>query len=261
MIKVAIVKGTSSTGKGVRVSQLLEFLKTKFKHKNVRYVHNNKSRQLGILFPELGWVFIGRVVTSNKSGLASWTSMDDLHATTTKGEIARRIIKEEITDKGYSFVAEGEPLMASDKWRPLFMNEYYGAERFLFQYFHYAGDREAYDQRIIGRSGKAAGESGWHREKNYETEHLKVNDEFTSLGLHNAVCPVSGPAFWEDGDGRVSNNLLRKYDAPHWCWGVEFLSFNGLDDLVDEFVEHAKANPLLREINGANPLAKTKRLW
>ncbi|QZI89887.1 hypothetical protein MYOV002v2_p0182 [Vibrio phage 144E46.1] len=262
MSKIAILKGTSGVGKGTRVVQLIEFLKTKFKSSTVHYTFEGKRRVLGTVFHDQKILFIGRIVTSNKSGLASWTSMDDMHAIVKNVVNVPAILKPWI-DKGYTLVCEGEPMMQSNRWRPLYLNEEFGITEFFFQYYHYAGDRDAYNDRIIGRSGKAAGESGWHREKNYQTEHVKVNEEFTSLGLHSVVCPVSGPAFWEDIEGGKSINLLSKYDALPWLWGVEFLNWMGMDqsDLTGQFRKFATENPTLREINGSNPLAKTKKLW
>ncbi|AUR97886.1 hypothetical protein NVP1244A_184 [Vibrio phage 1.244.A._10N.261.54.C3] len=260
MAKIAVLKGTSGVGKGTRVIQLVEYLKTVWKHSTVHYTFEGKQRQLGVAFHEQKLLFVGRVVTSNKSGLASWTSMDDMHSTV-KNVVNIPAILKPWFDKGYTLICEGEPMMQSNRWRPLYLSETFGVSHMFIQYFHYAGDRNAYDVRIVGRSGKEAGEAGWSREESYEREHLKVKEELTALGLRNTQMNDQFWDFWSGEDEGYSLNRIAKYDEAVHIWGAGFLDWVGCGYLSRDFIKFAEKKPMLREINGANPLAKTKRLW
>ena len=238
---MAIVRGTSGTGKGTRVCQVLEFLKTKFASEIAEFNFEGKTRQYGVAFPALKLLFVGTVTKSNKSGLTSWSSMDYIHSTVKKAENARPIAKE-FLDKGYSLVLEGEPMMQSDKFRPLFMAPYYGVERFLMPHFWYQ-DRSQYDERIMGRSGKLAGDSGWSRNESYKREYERTVEEAAELGLDSCLIE------------------LFPHDAPLDLVGVQLLVYAGHHALVDEFVAWTAANPMLRSVNGANPLETTKNIF
>lgn len=260
---IAVLLGTSGTGKGTRVVQLIKFLqKEGFSNRDVHFTHNNKKKQLGIEFPELGLLFVGMITTSNKSGLSSWTSMDYIHSTLGGVQGVPELLKPWF-DKGYTLVCEGEPLMQSNRWRPEWLNETYGIENFNFQIFTYRGDRDAYNARIIGRSGKEAGDSGWARESQYDNTFKKVQEELDAFGAKFAVCPVSGVTDLQTLDigDRYSKNVLNLYNDPLESWGAQMLEWLNLDSFTEPFRAYTAKNPMLRDINGNNPLATTKRLW
>lgn len=238
---MAVIRGTSGTGKGTRVCQVLEFLKTKFEHHPVMFEFEGKTKQYGIAFPDLTVIFVGTITTSNKSGLSSWSSMDYIHSTVKKAENARPIAKG-FLEQGYSLVLEGEPMMQSDKFRPLFMYEYYGVSRYLMPHYWYQ-NREQYDERIMGRSGKLAGDSGWSRNESYRREYERTLEELDTLGLDTSGC------------------TLDPHDAPLEQLGASLLVYMDQAALIGDFVEFTHAHPMLRSIDGGNPLATTKNVF
>ena len=109
MAKIIVVKGTSATGKGTRVVQFIEWLRTKLEPTELTYTIGDKTRPFGLKFEELKLIFVGQYTVSNKSGLASWTSMDAIHAATGSGDSARDLVKGWLA-QGYTLVCEGESL-------------------------------------------------------------------------------------------------------------------------------------------------------
>lgn len=239
---MAIVRGTSGTGKGTRVCQILEFLKTKFDHHPVNFEFEGKTKQYGVAFPELMLLFVGTQTTSNKSGLASWTSMDYIHSNVKQCALARPIALSWL-DQGYSLVMEGEPMMQSNWFRPKDASPYYGVKSFLMPHYMY-DRREDYDARIIGRSGKAAGDSGWSRNESYRREYEKTIQEAEEIGIAEQ-CLIT----------------LDTHDASLEHFGLMLLNFMGRQDLTDEFRYWTAENPMLRSVGGPNPLATTKNVF
>lgn len=225
-----LLLGTSGTGKGTRVSQLLTFLETKFEGRPFYFIHNGKQRQLGLYFDDVGVFFIGQWTISNKSGLKSWTSLDYVNSVTGKTDLTIQTVKE--TAIGH-VVGEGEPMLLSNKYRPLFMHEMYDISQMSFMIFDYA-TREEYDARILGRSGKIAGEGGWARNESYAKQPAKMMDELQQL--QNDRCNVE---FFVE---------KHNYDAPLTCWGETFLEFIGHGALVPEFLEFSKTSTTLRSV-------------
>lgn len=277
MKSMIVVKGPSGTGKGTRVVQFIEFLRTMFTPSEITYTDGAersgklKVKPLGLAFDELKLLFVGCYTTSNKSGLASWTSMDTLHASTGSGEVARDMLKS-YADQGWTLVCEGEPLMLSDKWRPKFLFDYYGLDTLSLIYFHYV-NREDYDARIVGRSGKKAGDSGWSRNEGYPKEFQKSVKEMINISGGHAYMDTKidekGECvmFGENLTRRTEISLL-PHDADLACIGraimfqlqqqgklseirqnVQTLS-SGL-----EFEKFCEENPMLRSVDGPNPLA------
>ncbi|AKJ73623.1 hypothetical protein SP38_21 [Salmonella phage 38] len=108
MAKIIVVKGTSGTGKGTRVVQFIEWLRTKLEPTELTYTIGDKTRPFGLKFEELKLIFVGQYTVSNKSGLASWTSMDAIHAATGSGDIARDLVKGWLA-QGYTWCARVNP--------------------------------------------------------------------------------------------------------------------------------------------------------
>jgi len=264
MKSMIVVKGSSGTGKGTRVAQFIEFLRTKMEPVEITYELNDKTKPLGLAFPDLKLLFVGQYTVSNKSGLASWSSMDAIHSAMGTGSLAREFLKDHI-ESGYTLVCEGEPLMLSDKWRPAHMFEYYGLDTVSMLYFHYP-DRAEYDARIIGRSGKAAGDSAWGRNSEYPKEFGKSLQEMRGIitmagvehvdesetGKSHMMC--NSPSAW-------SEFTLMPHDADLACVGraIMFqLRQNGIQTTlttnVRAFEQFCVDHPMLRSVDGQNPL-------
>lgn len=265
MSKIIVVKGSSGTGKGTRVVQFIEWLRTTLNPREVTYTIGDKTRPFGLAFDELKLLFVGQYTVSNKSGLASWTSMDGIHAATGSGDIARSLVKGWL-EQGYTLVCEGEPLLLSDKWRPEWMFNNYPIEALSILYFAYP-DRYQYDARIRGRSGKEAGDSAWSRNESYAKEFEKSKAEMLNLGWKVAVDDYSGqdvifestPANTQEFKSNLGSELaLLPFDAPLWVVGNAILwhlrsDGHRLDS--KDFYAYCETNPMTREVGGADPLA------
>lgn len=247
-LTMCVLKGASGVGKGTRVSQLLEYMKTLDSPVMFRSSLSSKL-DAGLLFPKLGFLFIGCYVKSNKSGLTSWTSMDNVHATLKTAEAGRSLIKEAIeflkmnsSVPDVTLILEGEPMLLSDKFRPEFIESEYRPERLVISYFMYT-EREQYDQRIVGRSGgTGGGDSGWSRASSYLSDFEKSKDESTRLDY--TQCSIS----------------LRNFDEEVWRWGSDILWTTKVSE-PSLFSQWAIDNPTLRTVGGEDPLSKTKKLW
>ena len=260
MSKIIVVKGSSGTGKGTRVVQFIEWLRTTLNPREVTYTIGDKTRPFGLAFDELKLLFVGQYTVSNKSGLASWTSMDGIHAATGSGDIARSLVKGWL-EQGYTLVCEGEPLLLSDKWRPEWMFNNYPIEALSILYFAYP-DRYQYDARIRGRSGKEAGDSAWSRNESYAKEFEKSKAEMLNLGWKVALDDYSGQdVIYNKGDNKVESELaLLPFDAPLWVVGNAIYHQLGSvcranNLLSKDFYAYCETNPMTREVGGADPLA------
>ncbi|ENL1756163.1 hypothetical protein AB4U81_003505 [Salmonella enterica] len=267
MAKIIVIKGTSGTGKGTRVVQFIEWLRTKLKPTELSYTVGDKTRPFGLKFEELKLIFVGQYTVSNKSGLASWTSMDAIHAATGSGDIARDLVKGWLA-QGYTLVCEGEPLMLSDKWRPEWMFKNYPIDSLALLYFAYP-DRYQYDARIRGRSGKEAGDSGWSRNESYSKEFEKSKSEMLALGWNVAVDDYSGQDVLyhqtatntqEFKTGNDSELAMLPFDAPLWVVGNAIYHQIGTicraNNLMSkDFYGYCETNPMTREVGGQDPLA------
>lgn len=263
MAKIIVVKGTSATGKGTRVVQFIEWLRTKLEPTELTYTVGDKTRPFGLKFGELKLIFVGQYTVSNKSGLASWTSMDAIHAATGSGDIARDLIKCWLV-QGYTLVCDGEPLMLSDKWRPGWMFKNYPIESLALLYFAYP-DRYQYDARIRGRSGKEAGNSGWSRNESYSKEFEKSKAEMLALGFTVAVDDYSGQDILykspnEFLTSQQSELAVLPFDAPLWVVGNAIChqirsELREVNMDTKDFYAYCETNPMTREIGGQDPLA------
>lgn len=269
MSKIIVVKGPSGVGKGTRVVQFIEWLRTKLEPTELTYTIGEKTRPFGLKFEELKLIFVGQYTASNKSGLASWTSMDAIHAATGSGDIARDLVKGWLA-QGYTLVCEGEPLMLSDKWRPDWMFKNYPIDALSILYFAYP-DRYQYDARIRGRSGKEAGDSGWSRNESYPKEFQKSKAEMLALGWKVFVDDYSGQDVLFDKDGLRSEIARLPFDAPLWVVGnaicMHMGATGGRAALREKFgqevekgisralADYCETNPMTREVGGQDPLA------
>lgn len=267
MAKIIVVKGTSGTGKGTRVVQFIEWLRTKLEPTELTYTIGDKTRPFGLKFEELKLIFVGQYTVSNKSGLASWTSMDAIHAATGSGDIARDLVKGWLA-QGYTLVCDGEPLMLSDKWRPEWMFKNYPIESLALLYFAYP-DRYQYDARIRGRSGKEAGNSGWSRNESYSKEFEKSKAEMLALGFTVDVDDYSGQdILYKSPDANTQEFTTKQqselavlpFDAPLWVVGNAIChqirsELREVNMDTKDFYAYCETNPMTREVGGDDPLA------
>lgn len=244
---ISVLKGPSATGKGTRVCQLIEYLKRAEEPKKIILSVEGKTFDAGLSFPEQGFFFIGTYVVSNKSSLTSWSSMDMVHSTVKTAEAGRECIhmvcehaKESSKQPFACVVLEGEPMLLSDKFRPAFMAAEYAPSHLQISYFGYT-DRAQYEERIIGRSGKPGGDSGWSRAAGYFGDFNKSKEEASSLDA--TQCHLS----------------FHDYDETYWMWGSHLMNLVGV--APSHFISWSKENPMLRSVGGQDPLRKTKKLW
>lgn len=245
MKNLFVLKGGSGAGKGTRVCQLMEYLKALGNNcQTIVYNNNGKNIPVGKYFPAFGLFIPGKYSLSNKSGLTSWAGVDYLHSVFKTAEKAREVIKELINSSDLQvnhLILEGEPMFLSDKYRPLFLKEFYSPENIYISYFQY-DNREQYDNRIEGRSGKKSGDSGWTRIASYLSEFNVSCDEATKT----EKCYVSSTSVDEQPFLFVNETLTRMLDvvAPK----------------LSETKEWCEANPMLRSVDGEDPLNKSS-LW
>lgn len=244
MKSIIILKGGSAAGKGTRVCQLMEYLKSKGHNcTTVSFDNEGKKIALGKYFPAFELFIPGKFSISNKSGLTSWSGMDYLHGTLGTSEKAREAVKQICDELSVEHVImEGEPMFLSDKYRPEFLKEFYEPEKIYMKYFMYQ-NRKQYDERIIGRSGKASGDSGWSRVANYLTEYGKSQQEAANVegATILSVSVDEAPyVFVQDALDLLSSSaeMFDPMEVMDWC----------------------DANPMLRKVGEADPLNKNS-LW
>lgn len=244
MKTLTILKGGSGAGKGTRVCQLMEYLKADGNTcETINYKLDGKTKVVGKFFPAFGLFVPGKYSVSNKSGLTSWNGMDHLHAAFGKAEVVRDILSDLVDELGVQhMILEGEPMFLSDKFRPKFLSEFYKPDVMSFIYFTYTS-REEYDERIIGRSGKPSGDTGWQRVAQYEVEYDKTVKEAEWLVCDVKKCPATQP--------------------PHefvvdWLLNLNTIAGAMVD--VDHAREWCQANPMTRKIGESDPLNKSS-LW
>lgn len=247
MKNLIILKGGSGSGKGTRVCQLMEYLKSQNNNcETVHYIHNNKKVSVGKFFPAFGIFIPGKYSISNKSGLTSWSGVDTLHGMFKTAEATRNIIKELCLEYSVKhLILEGEPMFLSDKYRPLFLDEFYNPETIIINYFQY-DNREQYDARIMGRSGKKSGDSGWSRIKSYHTEYQTSLEEATQVNsalIHS--CSI---------DEQPEEFVVRTLNLIYQDASSE------LRTSEPSIYEWCKANPMFRSVEGQDPLNKSN-LW
>ncbi len=214
-----LLLGTSGTGKGTRVSQLMSFLVDRYNVEQIFTMWNGKEKPFGYYFPEIDVFVVGKIVTSHKSGLVSFTSLDTINSMTGKTILTGELIKEQTYGH---VIGEGEALLISHRYRPLYMAEYYGIKDMSFHIFSYP-NRIPYDERIMARSGKLAGEGGWNRNKSYLKLYNQVDKEIIELGSSYNI---------------EAYDL--NYDADITVFGRHLLMKIGLGKLLQSFSEYSK---------------------
>ena len=253
MKSLICVLGTSGTGKGTRVRQLLEFLKIKFKYRVVKseelglrkVIKKTKGQRkqdfdsepvvgkdVGILFySSVGTIFIvGTFVISNKSKLESWNSIDYIHSICGKVELGWEFVKNAIDNFG-NVVIEGYPLMNTFRYRPKYLMENVGVDSLMYQFYCY-NDINEYYNRILQRSGKLPkGLSAWKDNEQFcERLYGRVVKEASSVDIPVVVFRDS-------------------YDVSVESLGKRMLEFWGLSHLISEFELYSEEVKWLRSVD------------
>lgn len=243
MKHIAILRGSSATGKGTRMSQLLLFLQSLYYSETVEhtYISGNKRgtgklrmRPYGIRFPELNnTVFIGYWCKSRPGGQMFWQSMDGfVRNTFTKDDCVEQL--QEIFEM-YSIVVDihrtagtgvGEFLKHEN------IIKYF--DRVMYnRFFHTC--KEDYIERISGRNGEnRGGKSGSYSGFTSPQSEMKKYKE-------DAKHFRDGD-FYELIDARVD----------YLEFGREYLKFIGLDNLVNKFQLFSQNYTTKRTIGVAN---------
>jgi hypothetical protein len=226
--------GTSATGKGTRVSQLLHFLISKydFEFRSTIIIPENDEvapyyLPLGILIPELNTLFLGKIVKSNKSGLLSWSSLDYLHGKLGMDATAKLVYSQlknslNIVQEGY--VGSGNSIA----YGPVVLSEY--TQSILLIGYDYKGVKSDMMDRIVSRSSKECkGDAAWSQR---------------SLGSAY-IYSCSKQVDLVNNCGVFTRSL--EYDAPLTQLGNDWLTFQGEDELQVEFSEWSEDNSTLRD--------------
>lgn len=185
-----ILKGISATGKGTRVSTLLEFLKSRYAHHShmvtqIGEFDLKKPMQIGVYFPRLRLFFLGGWVKSNKSGLISWSSLDGFSSYNASlyYDISKYYAGCNIVMEGY-FGGKGDHV-----W-PSHLGKYFKN----VCYFHYLyTDLEELQERCVMRSGKRIKGSCWGDNRAYLIKpEYKIKDVESFREKFNSVAQPDG---------------------------------------------------------------------
>ena len=226
MKSFGLILGSSATGKGTRMNQLIQFLNTKFKYDEFEDLDKDgKKFTLGIYYKELDILFLGKYVTNKQTGIVSWSSMDSIWSKYggTESTVSR------IKKLNHNIICEGYDIMDTFRIRPAHMSSD-GCKNFFYQLFYYDKNGiQDYMNRVIGRSGKKPKGT-------------------TSFDKNGAVLGWE-PKINNDIEENNLNGMCQKYlfDADINIIGKEYLKFLKLDELSNEFVEYYKNNKFFKE--------------
>jgi len=215
---IYVVKGVSASGKSTRVYVTLLFLKYVFGGEPA-FMQNSKGSliEVGIEIKGLQTVFIGKEY--EKAGITRWQGFDAKTNLFGNSEDFSEFLKMNY-DK-YSFVIEGAGVTQSNRFRPRFLREYCGFTSIFIQYYNFTeAQKEQYLDRIVNRTGcLPKKDTMWQKRKSFEFESLKVEPEFSLIECSNKF---------------YSYDL---FDTAVEDFGVKFLKFTGLPELVPDFLE------------------------
>lgn len=219
-----VLKGISATGKGTRVSTLLEYLKSVYKYEShvvnqIGEFNLKKPHQLGVYFPELKIFFLGGWVKSNKSGLISWSSLDGF-----SGYNASLYYDISKFYQGCSLIMEGYFGGKGDHVWPSHLGKYFTN----ICYFHFLySDLEELQERCVMRSGKRIKGSCWGDNYAYlKKPEYKDKDYLSFLEKFRSV----------NTDGFFSYTFHRHDEAPG-VFGRLALKYLGMYDDMIPFYE------------------------
>lgn len=234
MSTLFLLKGISGCGKGSRVSQLIEFLKTEYKYHTYlvdklkvgeEKFNLKKPLQLGIIFPDLNTFFVGRWVQSNKSKLISWSSLDNLSR---YGQTFYRYLP--IKFSKMNLVVEGYFGGKTNAFIPKFAKKYFDKGNFVNYYYE---DIEELQERVVGRSGKRIKGTCYRDNSKYTKPEVRLNEI-------NAFVSEWPELTYE----------FKNYKDPLVNFGITFIHELELgDDLKQKFLDYSKHTTTLREVD------------
>lgn len=224
------LRGISGSGKGSRVSHLLVFLSGIFT--NFKYLIVDKKTCIGIFFPEINTVFLGKWVISNKSNLISWSSHDWLQIYNFKKTLNNFTFNEVLvklrTDYNVdNLIFEGYPCMMN----PLNIFDLYNEQDkpSIHTYYYIYNTFEEMQYRVLHRSGKEIKGTCWVQNKSIVKEYNNF------LNTSN-----------------LGDNLKFNVNEPIHTFGEIFLNKINRADLIEEYLKYSKKFNTLRDLDVFN---------
>jgi len=224
-----LVLGSSGTGKGTRMNQLIKFLETKYPSEIYKIDYNDKVLDLGIYFKNLDLLFLGKYAHNKKAGYFSWVSFDSLWKKFGGTEPTVNFIKHL---KIKNVIGEGYSNMDTFRVRPKHMSSN-GCKKFFYQIYYYGKENfDSYINRIIERSGKPPkGTTAFEKEG-------------AILGLYGKIKKEL-----EEFDGGYLKQF--PFDADITSLGYDYLKFLELNELADEFLEYSQTKKHFKKYQGS----------
>lgn len=245
MSSLCLLKGISGTGKGTRVALLQLFLinETDYEVLSTQHPEKDKTIPYGIYFPQYNIRMLGKWARSHKSKLWSWTSLDYFYSSFGR-EFTESTVRNS-TDA--NTIIEGYPMTGTKIYRPDGLHTHFGYDRQMINTFVY-NDFEELQQRVEGRSGKRIKGTCWGGNKTFYNECDRMLE--ASRANPNIFCVV----------------LRSSYDEEVESFGVRYLTFLGLDSLINRFKEFAKSTDVFRKVGkdqdfSKNPLIEIYKNW
>lgn len=233
MNRLFLLKGISATGKGTRVSQLLEFLKTKFAYSSIYVTKVNidgtefkiQPFQLSVSVPHLNLIFIGRWVRSNKSKLISWSSLDNLSKF---NEPFYKYIVEYFGSRKFDLICEGYFGGKSSALIPEYASQFFDSANVTHYYYD---NMEELQLRVEGRSGSRIKGTCYNDNRRYTKEESRVLDYQRYLGK------------WPS-----SSYEFKRFDSPISDFGSLLLESINENGLRTEFLEYCERETTHRKV-------------
>ena len=233
---ICCVKGVSGSGKSTRVFLLIQFLEKvcRLPIEDFSFVNKEgKRKNIGILFPDLDLVFIGKkYVTGN---FERFQGYDVMTGSFGKSSDFSDFLREYHTK--YNFVVEGAGVTATNRLRPLFLHEFCGFNDILIQYYNYGMDqKDKYLERILYRSGKVPDKATmWEKCSGFISDHQHSLDEIEQIKSKNVIAIT----------------CYNTYDTHNYDFGVKLLTFLYINDFIPYFIDFCKSSNYI-ELNSFN---------
>jgi len=222
-----LVLGSSGSGKGTRMNQLIKFLETKYRSEVYKTTYNDKIFDLGIYFKDLDLLFLGKYTNNKKAGYVSWASFDSLWSKFGGTEPTVDYIKHL---KIKNVIGEGYSNMDTFRVRPKHMSSN-GCKKFFYQIYYYGKENfDKYIDRIVERSGKPPkGTTAFEKEGAILGFYDKIKRELEEFEGYAKKLP---------------------FNADITSLGYDYLKFLELNELAEEFLEYSKNNKHFKKFQG-----------